>query len=313
MTAPVTAPEARIENLRVSTLTVDHVVQRTLDRPRVDRMASEFNPAALGTIVVSLRRDGTRHIIDGQHRVAMLLALGYEQWEIPCEVHRNLTTQQEAAMFRLLNNTRAVNVLEKFLVRIQEGDPVATAINDVIVDKGWRVAQAKQPGTFVAVSALEKAYRRGGERGVELVGWILDTVTKSWGFDADGVRAEIVTGLAMLWLRHGDAVDQRKLIDELTVLPGGARGLVGRARSLKDFRRGTIGDAAAEVLVNLVNSKRRVNRLPSWREDVSVTATTVPAPPPGREGDPETPETPENENPANRVPAAAAAAVANAG
>jgi hypothetical protein len=68
-------------------------------------------------------------------------------------------------------------------------------------------------------------------------------------------------------LRHGDAIDTQKLVNELAAIPGGPRGLVGRARSLKEFRRGIIGDAMAELLVNMINNKRRVNRLPSWRDD----------------------------------------------
>lgn len=177
-------------------------------------------------------------------------------------------------MFRLLNNSKAVNVLEKFLVRIKEEDPVAVRINDILLDKGWKISTTKQDGTFCAVAAVEKPYRRAGERGDELVSWLMDVITKSWGFAADGVRNEIVTGLSLVWLRHQDAVDSKKLIDELTVIPGGPRGLVGRARSLKDFRRGTIGDAMAELIINMLNSKRRINRLPAWRDD-DVTEQAV--------------------------------------
>lgn len=268
MTAAVAPPTVEIRKLRASVLMVDHTVQRSLDTARAERIANDFDPNALGTFVVSRREDGTYHLIDGQHRHAVVVLLGHEDWELTCEVHTGLTREAEARMFRLLNNSRPVNVIEKFLVRIQEKDPVAVTISDVLADTGWTVSVSKNNANFCAVSAIEKPFRRAGERGAEMVKWVIEVVTKSWGFDADGVRGDIVTGLSLVWLRHGDAIDTRKLIDEMSVMPGGPRGLVGRARSLKDFRRGTIGDAMAELLINMINNKKRLNRLPSWRDDM---------------------------------------------
>lgn len=267
MTAAVAPPTVQIRDIPARLLQVDHSVQRPLDTTRAERIASDFDPNALGTFVVSHRTDGTYHLIDGQHRHAVIILLGHEDWPLRCEVHENLTREEEARMFRLLNNSRPVSVIEKFLVRIQEKDPIAVTIADILADAGWTVSVQKSPAHFCAVAAIEKPYRRAAERGDEMVKWLISVVTKSWGFDSDGVRGDIVTGLALLYLRHGDAIDTKKLIDELTVIPGGPRGLVGRARSLKDFRRGTIADAMAEQLVSMVNNKRRVNRLPAWRDE----------------------------------------------
>lgn len=277
-TTPVhTQPNVRIEEIPARQLMVDHSVQRPLDTTRAERIASDFDPNALGTFVVSRRADGTYHLIDGQHRHAVVILLGHEDWLLRCEVHTGLSLAEEARMFRLLNNSKAVNVIEKFLVRYVEGDPIAVTITDLLADKGWTVSTSKIDANFCAVAAIEKPYRKAEAKrvgaGTELVKWMIDVITKSWGFSADGVRGEIITGLALIWLRHGDAVDAKKLIDELTVIPGGARGLVGRARSLKDFRRGTIGDAMAELLINMVNSKRRMNRLPQWRDDDDTEGT----------------------------------------
>lgn len=266
---PVGVPTVQIREIQARLLTVDHAVQRSLDNTRADRIAGDFDVNALGTLVVSQRADGSFHVIDGQHRLAVILLLGHEDWNLRCEVHVGLTRQEEARMFRLLNNARPVSVIEKFLVRIQEEDPVAVTIADILAEAGWTVSVQKTASNFCAVSSIEKPYRRAGmgDRGAALVKWVIEVVTKSWGFDPDGVRGDIVTGLALLYLRHGDAIDTKKLIDELTVIPGGPRGLVGRARSLKDFRRGTIADAMAEQLVSMINNKRRVNRLPAWRDD----------------------------------------------
>ncbi len=272
----VPMPTVRIQEIPARQLMVDHNVQRPLDTARAERIAADFDPNALGTFVVSRRADGTYHLIDGQHRHAVVILMGHEDWNLRCEVHQGLTLAEEARMFRLLNNSKPVNVIEKFLVRYIEGDPVSVEITDILADRGWTVSTSKVDSNFCAVAAIEKYYRRANLKkeglGAELVTWMIDVITKSWGFAADGVRGEIITGLSLLWLRHADILDSKKLVDELTVFPAGARGLVGRARSLRDFRRGSIGDAMAELLVNMLNSKRRINRLPAWRDEDPAAA-----------------------------------------
>ncbi len=259
-----------IREIPARMLTVDHSVQRSLDKARAGRIAGEFNPNALGTLVVSHRNDGSYHIIDGAHRHAALMLLGLEDEPVRCDVHTGLSRQKEAAMFRLLNNSRQVAVIDKFLVRIQEEDPIAVSINAALEEQGWKVSTSKLDGHFVAVSSIEKVFRRAGERGRALVEWVITVATEAWGMDANGVRGEIITGLGLVFLRHDEAVDTKKLIDELKLIPGGPLVLVGRAKSLKEFRRGKLADAMAEILVNLVNNKRRVNRLPAWREELPV-------------------------------------------
>ncbi len=259
---PTEAPAIR--TLRAEQLVVDRTVQRALDTTRAARIAADFDRSALGTFVVSHRADGSYHIIDGQHRHAVVILLDGDKWELNCEVHENLTRAEEARMFRLLNNSRPVGVLDKFVVRVEEQDPIAVGITQKLNEHGWTVVTSKAVGSFVAVGAIEKAYRRAGERGPALADWVLGVVTESFGHNVDGVRGEIITGLSLLWLRHGEQVDRVKLVNELQGYVGGPRALVGRARSLKEYRGGTVGDAMAEHLVSLINKNRRVHRLPAW-------------------------------------------------
>ena len=72
----------------VEDLFVDPSYQRTLDEKRVDRIASEFDPALLGTREVSAR-NGRSAVFDGQHRLAALRKIGRRS--VPCIVHRELS------------------------------------------------------------------------------------------------------------------------------------------------------------------------------------------------------------------------------
>lgn len=272
---PIAAPDetpgtgVTVEWLPANTLTVDPSVQRSFDPRRAERINEDFDENALGMFTVSRRADGTHHIVDGQHRHGVIILRSEEARLLHCQVHHGLTRPQEARMFRLLNNAKPVSVLERFVVRVQEQDPIATSINKVLNDRGWRLGTAKLDGIFGAVASIETPYTRAEKargEGEKLAAWVIDICTKAWGHDSNGVRGEIVTGLAHMYLRHGSVIDSAKLTQELATFTGGARGLISRARSLREFRGGTIGDAMAENMVNLVNKGRRLHRLPDWRD-----------------------------------------------
>lgn len=269
MSAQLTEKTVTIEFIPARLLMVDHTVQRGLDYRRAERIASNFSPEALGMLTISRRADGTLHIVDGQHRHAVVTLLGHDDWQLHCQVHTGLTRQEEARMFRLLNHAKPPSVIERFLVRVQEEEPIATAINGVLHEHGWRVSSAKVDGSFSAVSSIEQPYvkaEKARNAGVELTQWVIGVPSKAWGMDSNGVRGEVITGLGHLYLRHGAALDTAKLIQELGAFNGGPRGMVARARSLSDYRGGTVGDAMAEHMVNLLNKGRRTKRLPDWRD-----------------------------------------------
>lgn len=257
-----------VEAMPVAKLTVDPDIQRTVDKIRVDKIVQDFQWEALGTIVVSKRDDGTCHVIDGQHRVAAVQAAGYGDRSIACLVYENLTRPEEAAMFRRLNNTRQVQPIDRFRVRVVEGDEAAVTLNKILNKHGWTVSWSKHAGAFAAVGALEKVYAgklAGPGDTAQICDTVLGVITEAWGHDADGVRAEIVAGIGAVLLRYNSRVDLPKLTSELGLVKSGPRGLVGRAKGLRDFRGGTLSDALAEIVVEMVNKQRRTNRLPEWR------------------------------------------------
>lgn len=258
-----------IEWLPAKAMMVDPSVQRPFNPTRAEKINSDFDENALGMFTISRRDDGTLHIVDGQHRHGVIILRGEEDRLIHCQVHHGLTHQTEARMFRLLNNAKPVSVLERFIVRVEEGEPIAVAINSILNERGWRLGTAKLDGIFGAVASIEGPYRRAQlarSNGNDLASWVIDVCTKAWGHDSNGVRGEIIVGLSHLYLRHGTAIDTAKLVQELGVYTGGPRGLISRAKSLKEFRGGTVGDAMAENLVNLVNKGRRLHKLPDWRD-----------------------------------------------
>ena len=176
-------------------------------------------------------------------------------------------------MFLVLNNKTSVQALPKFKVRVIEGEEGPVAMNELLVEDGWILRTGKADGSFSAVQALEKVYtgwNRTPAKNIGVCSQVLSVIKGAWGLDPNGVNGSIITGLGLLFIRHGNRVDVRKLVGELNKYPGGPKALVQRGRSYRDSAGGRMGDAVAHHLVNLLNKNRpRDSRfiLPSWMSD----------------------------------------------
>jgi hypothetical protein len=271
--------DIKLEKLPIGNMRVDREVQRSLDSGRAADMANNFNAAGFGFITISIRKDGSVYIVDGQHRVAALRLMGAaSDHKVACQVFRGLTQADEAALFRVRNNFKQVRVFDRFRVRVIEGDPVAVILSKTLDNHGWHVHKSgpsKQRAAFNAVSALEWVYNGAGIRRATVHPNAADNtiaiITGAWGHDTTGVRAEIVRGLGLFLVQYGESVDFEKLVTELSHSEGGAGALIGKARNLNSFRGGGVASALAEILVNLHNKGRRTNVLPEWRRSKETT------------------------------------------
>jgi hypothetical protein len=224
---------------------------------------ADFEREGLGVIHVSHREDGTYHIVDGQHRIAAWRVMGNASVAVPCVMYEGLSRAEEAAMFRRLNNTRQVQILDRFRIRIIEGDPIACEISDILASHGWKIAKGGARGLFFAVAAMEKVYRAKEGGDADTCDALIRIATEAWGHDSNALRAEIVSGLGVLLRRHPH-LEMSKLVTEMARHEGGPLGLIGQARQLHSIRSGRISDAMAEILVNRYNNRRKINRLPEW-------------------------------------------------
>lgn len=248
--------------IRISDLTTDARVQRPLDTRRVETIAGKFNPAALGSITVSQRHDGSRIVLDGQTRTAAAKAIGYKG-DIHAHIYTGLTLAEEASMFLSLNNTKQVSALDKFLVRLTEGDEIALDINRIAKGYGWTIKPGGANWTIQSVNALEKAYGAGGTNGAFVVDRILKTITEAWAGHAVSGNAGIIAGLGLLFVRYGADVRGDKLVRELQNQT--PRTLLGRARSLQDGQGGSLAAAVGRLTHTLHNNKLKTNILGEWK------------------------------------------------
>lgn len=256
------------KTVSIEDLVIDKRVQRMegIDQPRVDKIAANFNPLALGTITVSQREDGRMVVLDGMHRCAGARKAGHKAF-VNAEVIEGLTIAQEAELFLLLNATKTPSALSKFLVRVVMDEPEAVEISDILTAHGWRVTPQMGAGIITAISAVERVYVNGNStvqsgRHPDILDRTFEIVTAAWEHDQSAGQQHILLAVAQLIGRFGPSLDTAKLVKEMQGTRPGV--LVGRAKVLRDAQGGTVPAALAKILAGMHNKKRRTNLLPEW-------------------------------------------------
>jgi hypothetical protein len=183
------------EVLPLSKMIVDDAYQRPLTT-FVDKITKNYDPALVGTLVVSKRSAKEYAVVDGQTRMEALGLL--DVTEVPCLVYLNLTQAQEASLFaRLQKERRGIASFHRFRAALVAGEEEPTAINEICNDVGFKVGLEK--GEISAVAALEYAYRKDPE----ILERLLYVCIEAWGDDAVPA-GDIIRGIALFM------VDQRK-------------------------------------------------------------------------------------------------------
>ena len=244
-------------------MVVDQAVQRRLDERKVLKIAEDFDINALGVVTVSHRADGTIHVVDGQHRVhAVRLAIG-DDAKIQARVFSDLSLDEEARLFRLLNNTSRVGAFDLFRVRVVEGEPDATAINDIIESYGWHLSLAGSAHAFGAVAAMERVYRRHPA----VADLTVETLTRAWGHGPITLDGRLIGGMGSLIVRYRDVLNLEDLSTRLAVYPGGPAKLISTASGWHEQYHWPMPRAVAETMRVAYNKGRSSRKLPMWGDD----------------------------------------------
>lgn len=135
--------------------------QRELDGLWVRRIVAEFDPRIVRRPWVSLR-DGVYWLVDGQHTVSALEALGYESMD--CEVLEDLTYEEEARLHDSIQRLRkAPTLYDSFRALIEARDPEVLAMREEAERWGFRFTpnrKARSGRDIAAIGAVWKEWAR---------------------------------------------------------------------------------------------------------------------------------------------------------
>ena len=254
--------------VNVAELNVDPEAQRKLSPTWVKARVPTFDAEQLGYVVLNRRSDGKYYIVDGQHRAALMRAIGWGDQKILAEVFEGLNQAEEAALFNARNDRKAVRKFDKFRISIVAGNPVSCAIDRIVREHGLLLSDQLRDGHITAVDALERVYNGAGiaspKAGPKALAHALSVVVGAWGNQPSSVNGKIILALGVVFLRYDGTVNENDLAKKLAPFPGGAPGLIGKGRSMQELRGRQLHHCIAAIIVDIYNKGRRVEKLEAW-------------------------------------------------
>lgn len=207
-TTPANAVEEypyTFEVLPLSKLIVDDSYQRPLTS-FVDKIIVKFDPALVGTLVVSKRKAHQYAVVDGQTRMEAMRELGKK--EVPCLVYLGLDQGQEVSLFaRLQKERRGIASYHRFRAALVAGEQEPIEIEEIANDAGYGVGLEK--GEISAVAALEYAYRRDPE----VLERTLLILREAWGVEPVPT-GDLIRGMG--YLLNTENIDDERMAERLT-------------------------------------------------------------------------------------------------
>jgi hypothetical protein len=243
--------------IRVGDLRIDQHYQRNLKDGWARAIADNWDQFLYDPMDVSLREDGSMYVMDGQHRLAALRMLGYEDQMVVCRVFTGLTLAMEARRFNTQGNRKPLNAQEQFRSRLFEGQAAELAVDQCIRMAGFLLNYSGSEtanGRVVCVGSLLSVYRSGG------ADHLLDSLNViAAGFGREnGPSAKTVSGISAFLRKHGERADRTRL---LTVMKQTTADQI--ERDTADMQR-VMGfppkDAYRRVLIKLYNARLSADR-----------------------------------------------------
>jgi len=266
VTTSIVEPSAgsywRPGKVRFSDLKVDPSVQREVVDNEVLSIATDFDPRALGFLTVSVRSTGDKVLLDGLQRKTAAEMVDYDG-AVDAILHYNLTKEEEAALFRRLNNRTGVSSIASYKVAITERVPEALAVDSVLREFGIDVGS--RGGAFQAVKRALRIV--SNPDGINDLRFAFAVAAHCWRSDRATQRLDglIIEALAMIHRRDGALIEVEALMDRLSKRPNGQAGILGEAKTRQGFRGGRLPGNVADVIVAEYNVRRTKNRLPDWQ------------------------------------------------
>jgi len=255
---------ATLKWVPIALMRVSALAQRELNQSWVDHLAASFDLEQLGAPTVN-KRDNGYFIIDGQHRIEALKAMGWEDQQVQCWTYEGLTEMEEAEKFLRLNDVKAVAALPKFKVAVVAGRQRERDIYRIVKQNGCAVTYDDVDGAIGAVGTLIRIYDRSGPN---VLGRTLRMIRDAYG--TPGFSAATLDGIALLCDRYNGDLEDQLAIAKLSKVHGGVSGLLGRAQVIRQQTKQPLNQSVAAAAVDIINAGRGGKKLPGWfREDAA--------------------------------------------
>jgi hypothetical protein len=196
----------KFEYLPIDSLFEDQIYQRQKKQKRVMEMATGYQPALVGALIVNRREDGLCAVMDGGTRLQATqlrnkLTDNSAIENLPCIVFDGLSVASEAEYYEYYNTwTVPVSGVDKFRARVARGEEGAVTVNRLITNAGLQIDDPSQPNFIKATNQLERIY---ADFGVEAAKTALEAASY-WPRNQDALQGPFLFGVARLYASEQD-------------------------------------------------------------------------------------------------------------
>lgn len=226
----------------------------------VRAIAANFDPDKLGAIAVWHRPDlapnhGRYVTLDGQHRIAAVRLMGYDDQRVPCLLYESLTIETAAELSLGLQERRNLHPLDKYRASLAAHDRRAVDIDKVLTHLQLRAVYTCKPEDRACLSAISQVgvvWDRMSAAGLERV---LSVCGDAWDRTAAGFSANTLKLVMTLLAAHDGAIIDERLAETL-----GARS-PAQWLAVGSVRRRAIASVAQDVIVEYNKHSRGTHRI----------------------------------------------------
>ena len=250
----------KIEWIYASLMKVSKDAQRPYRAAHAKGIAADFDLDMLMVPVLSYR-DGVYWIVDGQHRIEAARMNDFGDYAFKCLVYYNLSEQEEAHMFRRLNDSKRATPYDDFHIAVFGKDEPELSINKAVERLGLKVTRSSSTvGGVAAISALKVAWRMGEKNFTRS----LSTLSEGFYDEPLAFNADMIRGMAMFLERYGAKVRDTHLIKNLQALRGGPRSIMRKAETVNLQTERSKSECVSAQLVTTYNKNCGRGGLESW-------------------------------------------------
>jgi len=264
--APISAPartlKSKLVKVEAQKLRTHPYAQRELLQHKLKQLKEDLDLDAIGVlhgVEYAINGEYAIWIIDGQHRWRALMDHGFGEWEVEVKIHTEVKDDARASeLFLKLNNRAVVKAYDKYENARRAGHNNAVSIAKIATERSLRVDRQSADGHLCCITVLMNVWNFDGGNTLILT---LDTLLAAWGRTAAAVEGKLIEGLGTLYKTFNGTIDRPVLVKKLAKYPGGASGLIGDARGLRQFRHASVSRCVAERIIELYNVGRRNGKL----------------------------------------------------
>lgn len=254
--------KSKLVKVPAQDLRIHPYAQRQLLPSKLKKIKDTLDLDAIGVlhaVEYPINGETAKWVIDGQHRLKAILDHGLGEWPVEVKLHLDATNHARASeLFLKLNDRASVTPFAKFKNEVTANHADAVGIVKIAEDFQVKVAACSADGYLTCVTSAKKLFQI--DNGVTFRK-ALRSLVAAYGRTAGAMEGRLLEAMGIVYQTYNGAVDEAAMVKKLAKHPGGASGLIGDGRGVRQFRKGSLSRCIAEVIVNVYNNGRRVGKL----------------------------------------------------